>query len=87
MDTELNTTRISSADQSTPAWDAFVLEMSSHKYGEEETLDAWLWFKKGWSKASEKKCAVYFDDGVMPRPCGDDAGCDREGCPSLRRAL
>lgn len=49
----LNDSLVSAEDRTCSAWFDFVYEMEGKQYGPEETLDAWLWFKVGWSRGSE----------------------------------
>lgn len=46
----LNDSLVSDEDKTCTAWNDFKSAMQEKQYGAEETLNAWLWFKTGWSR-------------------------------------
>lgn len=47
----MNDALISKEYKRSAAWPRFVIAMKDCEYGEQETLDAWIWFFAGWKNA------------------------------------
>lgn len=82
---------VSAEDRTCTAWFDFVREMEGQQYGAQETLDAWLWFKAGWSRGSEYHSLLHSSESCASIPAAaiKQAPEDRfmDGIQAARAAL